>query len=46
MVGGLKSLFTLNAPYSTILVLRLDLDKLEWAFVWNLHDTPNADQFN
>ncbi|BAU02107.1 SKP1-interacting partner 15 F-box only protein [Vigna angularis] len=30
MVGGLKSSFALNAPCSTILVLRLDLDKLEW----------------
>ncbi|QCD96202.1 hypothetical protein DEO72_LG6g904 [Vigna unguiculata] len=46
MVSGLKSSFALNAPCSTILVLRLDLDKLEWAFVWNLHDAPNADQFN
>ncbi|KAH1260649.1 hypothetical protein AAZX31_02G078500 [Glycine max] len=30
MVGGLKSSFALNAPCSTILVLRLDLDNLRW----------------
>ncbi|KAK7270935.1 hypothetical protein RJT34_26466 [Clitoria ternatea] len=30
MVGGLKSSFALNSPCSTILVLRLDLDSLEW----------------
>lgn len=30
MVGGLKSSFALNAPCSTILILRLDLDRLEW----------------
>ncbi|MED6194575.1 hypothetical protein PIB30_029845 [Stylosanthes scabra] len=30
MVGGLKSSFSLNAPCSTILVLRLDLTTMEW----------------
>ncbi|XP_058087800.1 SKP1-interacting partner 15 [Magnolia sinica] len=30
MVGGLKSSFALNSPCSTILILRLDLDSLEW----------------
>ncbi|MCL7040649.1 hypothetical protein MKW94_014533 [Papaver nudicaule] len=30
MVGGLKSSFSLNASCSTILILRLDLDTLEW----------------
>ncbi|XP_020227610.1 SKP1-interacting partner 15 [Cajanus cajan] len=30
MVGGLKSSFALNAPCSTLLVLRLDLDTLRW----------------
>ncbi|KAK7315214.1 hypothetical protein VNO77_33751 [Canavalia gladiata] len=30
MVGGLKSSFSLNSPCSTILILRLDLDSLEW----------------
>ncbi|XP_057446109.1 SKP1-interacting partner 15 [Lotus japonicus] len=30
MVGGLKSSFSLNAPCSTILILRLDLGTLEW----------------
>ncbi|ONH89938.1 hypothetical protein PRUPE_8G025000 [Prunus persica] len=30
MVGGLKSSFSLNASCSTILILRLDLDSLEW----------------
>ncbi|KAI4352964.1 hypothetical protein L6164_007166 [Bauhinia variegata] len=30
MVGGLKSSFSLNSPCSTILILRLDLDTLEW----------------
>ncbi|XP_027359100.1 SKP1-interacting partner 15 [Abrus precatorius] len=30
MVGGLKSSFSLNSPCSTILVLRLNLDSLEW----------------
>ncbi|KAL6318427.1 hypothetical protein AAG906_041192 [Vitis piasezkii] len=30
MVGGLKSSFSLNAVCSTILILRLDLDSLEW----------------
>ncbi|KAF8377158.1 hypothetical protein HHK36_030531 [Tetracentron sinense] len=30
MVGGLKSSFSLNALCSTILILRLDLDTLEW----------------
>ncbi|KAL2334870.1 hypothetical protein Fmac_016083 [Flemingia macrophylla] len=30
MVGGLKSSFALNAPCSTLLVLRLDLDTLHW----------------
>lgn len=30
MIGGLKSSFTLNALCSTILILRLDLDLLEW----------------
>ncbi|KAK0577214.1 hypothetical protein LWI29_029681 [Acer saccharum] len=30
MIGGLKSSFSLNSPCSTILILRLDLDLLEW----------------
>lgn len=30
MIGGLKSSFSLNASCSTILILRLDLDSLEW----------------
>lgn len=30
MIGGLKSSFTLNPSCSTILILRLDLDLLEW----------------
>ncbi|XP_057548804.1 SKP1-interacting partner 15-like [Amaranthus tricolor] len=30
MVGGLKSSFSLNASCSTILILRLDLESLEW----------------
>ncbi|KAL5714971.1 SKP1-interacting partner 15 [Ranunculus cassubicifolius] len=30
MVGGLKSSFSLTASCSTILILRLDLDALEW----------------
>ncbi|KAL5560317.1 hypothetical protein UlMin_036528 [Ulmus minor] len=30
MVGGLKSSFSLNTSCSTILILRLDLDSLEW----------------
>ncbi|XP_077248642.1 F-box family protein [Tasmannia lanceolata] len=30
MVGGLKSSFSLNTSCSTILILRLDLDTLEW----------------
>lgn len=30
MVGGLKSSFSLNAACSTILILRLDLNTLEW----------------
>ncbi|XP_028800197.1 SKP1-interacting partner 15 [Neltuma alba] len=30
MVGGLKSSFSLNSPCSTILILRLDLDTLDW----------------
>ncbi|XP_057973680.1 SKP1-interacting partner 15 [Malania oleifera] len=30
MVGGLKSSFSLNASCSTILILKLDLDCLEW----------------
>ncbi|OIW06251.1 hypothetical protein TanjilG_23308 [Lupinus angustifolius] len=30
MVGGLKSSFSLNSPCSTILILRLDLDLMEW----------------
>ncbi|XP_010241735.1 PREDICTED: SKP1-interacting partner 15 [Nelumbo nucifera] len=30
MVGGLKSSFSLNASCSTILILRLDLETLEW----------------
>ncbi|KAK9270345.1 hypothetical protein L1049_025924 [Liquidambar formosana] len=30
MVGGLKSSFSLNAACSTILILRLDLETLEW----------------
>ncbi|OVA20362.1 F-box domain [Macleaya cordata] len=30
MVGGLKSSFSLNASCSTILILRLNLDTLEW----------------
>ena len=30
MVGGLKSSFSLNAPCSTILILRLDLATMEW----------------
>ncbi|KAL0016298.1 hypothetical protein SO802_003367 [Lithocarpus litseifolius] len=30
MIGGLKSSFTLNASCSTILILRLDLESLEW----------------
>lgn len=30
MIGGLKSSFSMNASCSTILILRLDLDTLEW----------------
>ncbi|KAL8141333.1 hypothetical protein V2J09_007354 [Rumex salicifolius] len=30
MIGGLKSSFSLNASCSTIVILRLDLDALEW----------------
>ncbi|KAK3030356.1 hypothetical protein RJ639_038312 [Escallonia herrerae] len=30
MIGGLKSSFSLNATCSTILILRLDLESLEW----------------
>ncbi|XP_018848675.1 SKP1-interacting partner 15 [Juglans regia] len=30
MIGGLKSSFSLNASCSTILILRLDLETLEW----------------
>ncbi|GAB2289991.1 SKP1-interacting partner 15 [Dionaea muscipula] len=30
MVGGLKSSFSLNATCTTIVILRLDLDTLEW----------------
>ncbi|KAF2291225.1 hypothetical protein GH714_020742 [Hevea brasiliensis] len=30
MVGGLKSTFSLNPSCSTILILRLDLERLEW----------------
>lgn len=30
MIGGLKSSFSLNASCSTILILRLDLESLEW----------------
>lgn len=30
MIGGLKSSFSLNAICSTIVILRLDLDALEW----------------
>ncbi|CAK9134720.1 unnamed protein product [Ilex paraguariensis] len=30
MIGGLKSSFSLNASVSTILILRLDLESLEW----------------
>ncbi|XP_050235046.1 SKP1-interacting partner 15 [Mercurialis annua] len=30
MIGGLKSTFSLNPSCSTILILRLDLDRLEW----------------
>ncbi|KAK7380461.1 hypothetical protein VNO78_32972 [Psophocarpus tetragonolobus] len=30
MVGGLKPSYAFNAPCSTILVLRLDLDSLDW----------------
>ncbi|GAV57051.1 F-box domain-containing protein [Cephalotus follicularis] len=30
MIGGLKSSFSLNSSCSTILILRLDLDLLEW----------------
>lgn len=30
MVGGLKSSFSLNSSCSTILILRLDLESLEW----------------
>lgn len=30
MVGGLKSSFSLNASCSTILILRLDLESLDW----------------
>lgn len=30
MVGGLKSSYSLNTSCSTILILRLDLDTLEW----------------
>lgn len=30
MIGGLKSSFSLNSPCSTILILRLDLDSMEW----------------
>ncbi|KAJ0615265.1 putative F-box domain, kelch-type beta propeller, F-box-like domain superfamily [Helianthus annuus] len=30
MIGGLKSSFSLNASCSTILILKLDLGKLEW----------------
>lgn len=31
MIGGLRSSFSLNASCSTILILRLDLDTMEWA---------------
>ncbi|KAL6962438.1 SKP1-interacting partner 15 [Sarracenia purpurea var. burkii] len=31
MIGGLRSSFSLNASCSTILILRLDLDAMEWA---------------
>ncbi|KDP43010.1 hypothetical protein JCGZ_25196 [Jatropha curcas] len=30
MIGGLKSTFSLNPSCSTILILRLDLERLEW----------------
>ncbi|CAN0892168.1 SKP1-interacting partner 15 [Linum grandiflorum] len=30
MIGGLKSTFSLNTTCSTMLILRLDLEKLEW----------------
>lgn len=30
MIGGLKSSFSVNASCSTILILRLDLETLEW----------------
>ncbi|CAI0393749.1 unnamed protein product, partial [Linum tenue] len=30
MIGGLKSTFSLNPSCSTMLILRLDLEKLEW----------------
>jgi hypothetical protein len=30
MIGGLKSNFSLNTSCSTILILRLDLERLEW----------------
>lgn len=30
MIGGLKSSFSLNSSCSTILILRLDLETLEW----------------
>ncbi|CAL5386482.1 unnamed protein product [Camellia sinensis] len=30
MIGGLRSSFSLNASCSTILILRLDLDTMEW----------------
>ncbi|PSS31723.1 SKP1-interacting partner like [Actinidia chinensis var. chinensis] len=31
MIGGLRSSFSLNASCSTILILRLDLETMEWA---------------
>ncbi|XP_074589042.1 SKP1-interacting partner 15-like [Curcuma longa] len=30
MIGGLRSSFVLDAPCSTVLILRLDLDTMEW----------------
>jgi len=30
MIGGLRSAFAVDAPSSTVLILRLDLSSLEW----------------
>lgn len=30
MIGGLRSSFAVDAPCSTVLILRLDLERMEW----------------